>query len=68
MRTTASPRRRNSRPSIARAAPNAQSKKWKKLAPAAFEYIDQVLIREEREAIVKGYAGMAGFALAQVKK
>jgi 2-polyprenyl-6-methoxyphenol hydroxylase-like FAD-dependent oxidoreductase len=39
-----------------------------KLAPAGFEYIDRVLGREEREAIVKGYAGKAGFALAQVNR
>jgi 5-methylphenazine-1-carboxylate 1-monooxygenase len=39
-----------------------------KLAPAGFEYIDRVLSRDEREAIVKGYAGKAGFALSQVNK
>jgi 2-polyprenyl-6-methoxyphenol hydroxylase-like FAD-dependent oxidoreductase len=39
-----------------------------KLAPAGFEYIDSVLSRADREAIVKGYAGKAGFALAQVNK
>ena len=39
-----------------------------KLAPAGFEYVDRVLSRDEREAIVKGYAGKAGFALAQVNK
>ena len=39
-----------------------------KLAPAGFEYIDRVLTRDEREAIVKGYAGKAGFALSQVNK
>src|SRR5271154_1436178 len=37
-------------------------------APAGFEYIDRVLSRDEREAIVKGYAGKAGFALSQVNK
>ena len=39
-----------------------------KLAPAGFEYIEKVLSRDEREAIVKGYAGKAGFALSQVNK
>ena len=39
-----------------------------KLAPAGFEYIDRVLSHGEREAIVKGYAGKAGFALSQVNK
>ena len=39
-----------------------------KLAPAGFEYIDRVLSRDEREAIVRGYAGKAGFALSQVNK
>jgi 2-polyprenyl-6-methoxyphenol hydroxylase-like FAD-dependent oxidoreductase len=37
-----------------------------KLAPAGFAYVDSVLSRDEREAIVKGYAGKAGFTLAQV--
>ena len=39
-----------------------------KLAPAGFEYVDRVLSRADREAIVKGYAGKAGFALAQVNR
>jgi 2-polyprenyl-6-methoxyphenol hydroxylase-like FAD-dependent oxidoreductase len=39
-----------------------------KLAPAGFEYVDRVLGRSEREAIVKGYAGKAGFALRQVNR
>jgi 2-polyprenyl-6-methoxyphenol hydroxylase-like FAD-dependent oxidoreductase len=39
-----------------------------KRAPAGFEYVDRVLSRDEREAIVKGYAGKAGFTLAQVNK
>ena len=39
-----------------------------KLAPAGFEYVDRVLSRAEREAIVKGYAGKAGFTLGQVNK
>jgi 2-polyprenyl-6-methoxyphenol hydroxylase-like FAD-dependent oxidoreductase len=39
-----------------------------KLAPAGFEYVDRVLSRTDREAIVKGYAGKAGFALAQVNR
>jgi 2-polyprenyl-6-methoxyphenol hydroxylase-like FAD-dependent oxidoreductase len=39
-----------------------------KLAPAGFEHVDRVLSRAEREAIVKGYAGKAGFTLAQVNK
>jgi hypothetical protein len=39
-----------------------------KLAPAGFEYIEKVLSRDEREAIVKGYAGKAGFALSQVNR
>ncbi|SNT71789.1 flavin-dependent oxidoreductase [Paracoccus seriniphilus] len=33
-----------------------------KLAPAGFEDIDAVLPRHEREALVKGYAAMAGFS------
>jgi 2-polyprenyl-6-methoxyphenol hydroxylase-like FAD-dependent oxidoreductase len=39
-----------------------------KLAPAGFEHVDRVLSYAEREAIVKGYAGKAGFALNQVNK
>jgi 2-polyprenyl-6-methoxyphenol hydroxylase-like FAD-dependent oxidoreductase len=39
-----------------------------KLAPAGFEYVERVLSRDEREAIVKGYAGKAGFMLSQVNK
>lgn len=39
-----------------------------KRAPAGFEYVDRVLSRDEREAIVKGYAGKAGFTLSQVNK
>ncbi len=39
-----------------------------KLAPAGFEYVDRVLSQPEREAIVKGYAGKAGFSLKQVNK
>lgn len=39
-----------------------------KLAPAGFEYVDRVLSRTEREAIVKGYAGKAGFMLNQVNR
>ena len=34
-----------------------------KLAPAGFDDIDKVLVRSEREAIVRGYAGTAGFAV-----
>ncbi|MEQ1614185.1 MAG: flavin-dependent oxidoreductase [Hyphomicrobiaceae bacterium] len=36
-----------------------------KLAPAGFADIDAVLARPEREAIVKGYAGTAGFAVGK---
>ena len=39
-----------------------------KLAPAGFEYVDRVLSHAEREAIVKGYAGKAGFTPSQVNK
>ena len=39
-----------------------------KLAPAGFDHVDRVLGHAEREAIVKGYAGKAGFALNQVNK
>jgi 2-polyprenyl-6-methoxyphenol hydroxylase-like FAD-dependent oxidoreductase len=39
-----------------------------KRAPAGFEDIDWVLSRSEREAIVKGYAGTAGFAVGQVNR
>jgi 2-polyprenyl-6-methoxyphenol hydroxylase-like FAD-dependent oxidoreductase len=39
-----------------------------KLAPAGFEYVDRVLSHAEREAIVKGYAGKAGFTKSQVNK
>src|SRR6201747_2740547 len=39
-----------------------------KLAPAGFDHVDRVLGHAEREAIVKGYAGKAGFALSQVNK
>ena len=36
-----------------------------KLAPAGFEDVDKVLSRADREAIVKGYASSAGFAVAK---
>lgn len=36
-----------------------------KLAPAGFDDIDTVLSRDDREALVKGYAKMAGFALVR---
>lgn len=39
-----------------------------KRAPAGFDYVDRVLSHGEREAIVKGYAGKAGFALSQVNR
>ncbi|MGL5733429.1 MAG: FAD-dependent monooxygenase, partial [Beijerinckiaceae bacterium] len=39
-----------------------------KRAPAGFDYVDRVLSRSEREAIVKGYAGKAGFALNDVNR
>ena len=39
-----------------------------KRAPAGFEHVDRVLSHAEREAIVKGYAGKAGFALPQVNR
>ncbi len=39
-----------------------------KLAPGGFEYVDKVLSHAEREAIVKGYAGKAGFQLTQVNR
>ena len=39
-----------------------------KLAPAGFDYVDRVLSHSEREAIVKGYAGKAGFSLKQVNR
>lgn len=34
-----------------------------KLAPAGFDEIDSVLPRADREALVKGYAVMAGFSV-----
>ncbi len=39
-----------------------------RLAPAGFDYVDRVLSHTEREAIVKGYAGKAGFSLSQVNR
>ena len=39
-----------------------------KLAPAGFTDVERVLSHDERRAIVRGYAGKAGFALAQVNK
>ena len=39
-----------------------------KRAPAGFEFVDRVLSHAEREAIVKGYAGKAGFTQSQVNK
>ncbi len=39
-----------------------------KLAPAGFTYPDEYLSHSEREAIVRGYAGKAGFQLTQVNK
>ena len=38
------------------------------LAPAAFEFVDRVLSHAERETIVKGYAGKAGFMQSQINK
>src|SRR5262249_25959668 len=37
-------------------------------APAGFAHIDDVLSRAEREAIVRGYAQLAGFAKEQVNR
>jgi hypothetical protein len=37
-------------------------------APDGFTNIDDVLSFEERKAIVRGYAGVAGFAKEQVNK
>ena len=39
-----------------------------KLAPAGFADIERVLSHDERKASVRGYAGAAGFALAQVNR
>jgi 5-methylphenazine-1-carboxylate 1-monooxygenase len=39
-----------------------------RLAPGGFDYVDRVLSYSEREAIVKGYAGKAGFTQAQVNR
>jgi 2-polyprenyl-6-methoxyphenol hydroxylase-like FAD-dependent oxidoreductase len=39
-----------------------------KRAPAGFKAIDDVLSHAEREAIVRGYAGKAGFTQAQVNR
>jgi 5-methylphenazine-1-carboxylate 1-monooxygenase len=39
-----------------------------KLAPAGFTDIDRVLSRADREAIVKGYAGKAGYMVSQVNR
>jgi 5-methylphenazine-1-carboxylate 1-monooxygenase len=39
-----------------------------RLAPDGFDDIDEVLSHAEREAIVKGYAQLAGFAKEQVNK
>ncbi len=38
------------------------------LAPMGFTDIDAVLSHQEREAIVRGYAGKAGFTIAQVNR
>ncbi len=38
-----------------------------KLAPAGFADVAKVLSHDDREAIVRGYAGKAGFAVAEVK-
>jgi 2-polyprenyl-6-methoxyphenol hydroxylase-like FAD-dependent oxidoreductase len=37
-----------------------------KLAPAGFDDVDRVLSHDERKAIVRGYAGKAGFAVQQI--
>jgi 2-polyprenyl-6-methoxyphenol hydroxylase-like FAD-dependent oxidoreductase len=39
-----------------------------KRAPAGFDYIDRVISPGERDAIVKGYAGKAGFTVQQVNR
>ena len=39
-----------------------------KLAPAGFDTIDRILSHADREAIVKGYAGKAGYMVSQVNR
>ena len=39
-----------------------------KLAPAGFDDVERVMSHAEREAIVRGYAGKAGFMQAQVNR
>lgn len=39
-----------------------------KLAPAGFANIDDVMSYADREAIVRGYAGKAGFTVAEVNR
>ncbi len=39
-----------------------------RLAPSGFDYPDEYLSHSEREAIVRGYAGKAGYQLKQVNK
>ena len=39
-----------------------------KIAPDGFSNIEDVLPYEQRKAIVRGYAGAAGFAQSQVNK
>ncbi len=39
-----------------------------KLAPGGFTDVERVLSHDERKAIVRGYAGKAGFALTQVNR
>ena len=70
MNTSASacPRPPRSFGSTAKGGPERVIDEVEKLAPAGFEFVDRVLSHAEREAIVKGYAGKAGFTQSQVNK
>jgi 5-methylphenazine-1-carboxylate 1-monooxygenase len=51
-----------------RGGPEGVIDEVERLAPDGFANIDDVLSHREREAIVKGYAQLAGFAKEQVNR
>ena len=68
MRRSACRRRRRSSATIAKGGPEGVIDEVERRAPDGFSDIDDVLSHAEREAIVKGYAQLAGFAKEQVNR
>ena len=66
MRRSACRRRREIVRNNRRGGPEGVIDEVERRAPDGFSDIDEVLTHSEREAIVKGYAQLAGFAKEQV--